>query len=811
MPGSVDPGRVDPDRNPYVGPRAFTEEERDFFFGRDEEVQILEGQVMARRASLFFAQSGAGKSSLLRAGLIPALTEVQELGRANHRRTYQKMRVLPVVTPGGAAPHRLAGPVANIFMLNVLLKLMPDEAPERLARQALPDALARLMPQVPAGVTEPVLAAATVAPPMPAALAAPDALSTLLIFDQFEELFTYYPERTAERVDFFRQVAAAMDRYPTLHVLFTMREDYIAELIPFATLVPEHFRTRFRLERLHYAAALQAVVEPARRAGRTFAEGVAEALVNNLRRAQVGSEPVMLPTDEAAAAPADAAGHPLGDYVEPVHLQIVCHELWEHLPPDHREIRSQDVQDFGDVDQALIRFYEGTLSRAATQTGVSERQLRTWFSHKLITPTHTRALVYRDDRAGMTEGLPNRAVDILRDAYLIRANLRGGDVWYELAHDRLIEPILAANQGKQSPLETDAQTWLDAGRDPAYLYTDFRLQQAAQELADDPELLSDAERQFVTAALDADRRRKTDRQRRRIVGLGLVIAALSLVALGVFGARQHAGAAQGMAARAAALALTREAEAETARETAEAAGSAAEAARSTAEAASTEALRSQAIAIAALGTAEAERNAALDAQAELLANLETQEAALLPTPTGTPTPTASPTAPATPVAGSTPVYILIPSPTPALEVPPTPEPQIPPTPDLAATATVQAIQDQKDQIQATQEAQYVPSQDVGRLDAPPFEVGVVISFGGAEGDYLLDDPNNELSGIAWVVVGTRVQLLGMSRGSRAYGSSIWYYVTITDFKRPLFGWLPAEVVKEEDLDIVSPVQQQTIR
>jgi hypothetical protein len=802
MPGSVDPSHVDPSHNPYVGPRAFTEEEADFFFGRDQEVQILEGQVMARRASLFFAQSGAGKSSLLRAGLIPALTAVQELGRANHRRTYQKMRVLPVVTPGGAVPHRLAGPITNIFMLNVLLKLMPDEAPERLTRQALPDALEQMMPHVPAGVIAPVLAGATAAPPLPDALPAADSLSTLLIFDQFEELFTYYPERNAERADFFRQVAAALERYPTLHVLFTMREDYIAELIPFATLIPDQFRTRFRLERLRYDAALAAVVEPARRAGRTFADGVAEALVNNLRRAQVGSEAAALNGDLAAAA----GDHPLSEYVEPVHLQIVCHELWAHLPPEHREIRSQDVQDFGDVDQALIRFYEGILSRAATQAGVNERQLRTWFNHKLITPTHTRALVYRDDRAGTTEGLPNAAVDILRDAYLIRANLRGGDIWYELAHDRLIEPILTANQRKQSPLEADAQTWLNAGRDAAYLYTGPRLQQAAAELEQNPELLGDLERQFVTAAVEADRRSKTDRQRRRSIGLALVILILSLLAVGLFLSRQDAVAQGRIAAEAAAIARAREADAQTARETAEAAGAAADQARGTAEAASTEALRSQAIAVAALETAVADRNAAQDAQATLLANLETQEAALLPTSTPTPTPIP-------PSAAGTPIYILVPTPTPA-------EQSATPTPDLAATATYQAIQDQKSQVQAAQEA-YAPSQDVGVLEEPPFAFGVVVSFGGAEGDYLLSDPTNELSGVAWVTVGTQVELLGQARGSRAYGSGIWYYVTIADLKRPLFGWLPAEVVQKELVEgvpqlevvpqqqqIVPPVQQQ---
>ena len=81
--------------NPYVGPRAFEEEESQYFFGRDQEIEILSSLVMARRVSLFFAQSGAGKSSLLRAGLIPELTRQEKIGRGRRARTYQRMWVLP--------------------------------------------------------------------------------------------------------------------------------------------------------------------------------------------------------------------------------------------------------------------------------------------------------------------------------------------------------------------------------------------------------------------------------------------------------------------------------------------------------------------------------------------------------------------------------------------------------------------------------------------------------------------------------------------------------------------------------------------
>ena len=108
-------------RNPYVGPRTFEESESQFFFGRDEEIEILAGLVMARRAALFFAQSGAGKSSLLRAGLIPELSRQETMGHGRRAITYQKMWVLPILMVGGGIPSQMSQPIANIYVFSALL------------------------------------------------------------------------------------------------------------------------------------------------------------------------------------------------------------------------------------------------------------------------------------------------------------------------------------------------------------------------------------------------------------------------------------------------------------------------------------------------------------------------------------------------------------------------------------------------------------------------------------------------------------------------------------------------------------------
>ena len=513
--------------NPYVGPRAFNAGQRKYFYGRDEEIAILEGLVMTARASLFFAQSGAGKSSLLRAGLIPELTQQVKIGRGPRARIYQKMDVLPVVSVGGGIPGDINAEIANIFIFSALLSLQPqDVEPGQLAGLTLSEGLAAFLQKDghPDNADDELPAPETPSDPASAS-AAPQSGAVLLIFDQFEELFTHYPERWRERENFFHQVCQALGEHPNLHVLFTMREDFIAELTPYANLLPQGLRSRFRLELLKREAALGAVTKPAELAGRTFAPGVPEELVDNLRRSQPGrgrrgenSNPAM----------------ELGAYVEPVHLQIVCRQLWDKLPAERTVIQAEDVQEFGDVDQALTGFYETTLEKVLgdpeLKQSLSQRRLRAWFDEQLITPARTRGLVYRGDTE--TEGLPNAAVEILNNAYIIRASVRGGDTWYELAHDRLVEPILAANQAwmahYENPLDRATRAWQAAGRVPGKLLEGAQLQSAEAYAEEHPVDVLPEEQEFLDEScrqqeFRAEQARQAARRRRLVVIAGLVV------------------------------------------------------------------------------------------------------------------------------------------------------------------------------------------------------------------------------------------------------------------------------------------------
>src|SRR5690348_1789716 len=97
--------------NPYVGPKWFEETDQDRFFGREREARDLLAQVVSERLVLFYAQSGAGKSSLLRARLIPNLRK-------------QGFDVLPIGRVSGELPDGVApDQVCNIFVFNLILSL----------------------------------------------------------------------------------------------------------------------------------------------------------------------------------------------------------------------------------------------------------------------------------------------------------------------------------------------------------------------------------------------------------------------------------------------------------------------------------------------------------------------------------------------------------------------------------------------------------------------------------------------------------------------------------------------------------------
>jgi len=238
--------------NPYVGPRPFERRHAALFFGRDREVNELVSLIIAHTEVLLYSQSGAGKSSLVNARLIPLLEA-------------EGFDVLPSARVQGVVEGVDPGEIGNIYAFHTMMSWADRGADARqFARTSLADFLrARKNPVDDAG--NPVLRVA--------------------IFDQFEELFTAYPDRWQERRGFFIQVREAIKEADSgLRTVFVMREDHLAEIDPYGTILPERFHTRFRLERMLEQRALDCVQKPLEntRPQRRFAPGVANALIDQL-------------------------------------------------------------------------------------------------------------------------------------------------------------------------------------------------------------------------------------------------------------------------------------------------------------------------------------------------------------------------------------------------------------------------------------------------------------------------------------------------------------------------------------------------
>ena len=386
--------------NPYPGPRPFEIGEQEIFFGRERETRELLSLIISHKVVLLYAQSGAGKSSLLNAGVIPLLKK-------------EGFDVLPIARVRGFEMEGInLKEIPDIYSFNTLMGWVEDKTDLTSLASISVTTFLRERKNL------------TDEDGMP--------LPMVVVFDQFEELFTSYPEHWKEREEFFRQIADALEAKDImLRILFIIREDYLAKLDSYTHLLPERLRTRYHLERFRQQAACMAVEKPLLNIGCSFTEMVAANLVQQLLIIRSESN-----TGETIET--------IGEYVEPVQLQVICQNLWLNLPEDVTIITPEHLHAFGDVNKALTDFYIRIIEIVKKQTNIKEEELRNWFNTELITPVGTRGTVFRGHE--YTGKIPNSAVDILEDHHIIRAEMRAGAHWYELTHDRLIEPIRKSNE-----------------------------------------------------------------------------------------------------------------------------------------------------------------------------------------------------------------------------------------------------------------------------------------------------------------------------------------------------------------------------
>jgi WD domain, G-beta repeat len=475
--------------NPYVGPRAFEEGEGARFFGREREQEELFHLLLARRLVLLHAPSGAGKSSLVRAALIPRLRD-------------EGFRVRPIIRVGAETAAR----GGNRFCAATLLSLDEGRPPserlpvEDLATLSLTAYLAR----------EPDTDAEEV-----------------FIFDQFEEVLSADPADRAAKLAFFTELGVLLDN-PRRWALFILREDYLGALKPFLLLIPTRLAAMYRLDLLDPVEARRAMQEPARAAGGDFSDTAAEQLADDLRQTRV-------------QRPDGSSESVLGQSIEPVQLQVVCYRLWARKMGGKRQeaggrgqgtgsegsITVEDLAQAGDVDTALRDYYAEQVAATARTSDVDERRIRDWVGENLITEAGLRGQMLRAPET--TGGLTNMAIRGLVDAHLLRAEERRGATWYELAHDRLITPVRADNavwfDANLSTLQRQARLWERANRPDGVLLHGDVLAKATHGLITSE--LNEVEQVFLRES------QAHERQRRQSYATNLIVFALAIGALGL--------------------------------------------------------------------------------------------------------------------------------------------------------------------------------------------------------------------------------------------------------------------------------------
>lgn len=398
----------DDDLPPFIGPRPFAESDgdRERFFGRKYETDRIVSYIISHPVVLLYAPSGAGKTSIINASIVPTIRN-------------KGFDVLPFVRLKTVTTAKnLETQADNPYIFNTLTCISGNTNADLLRDKQLPDYLREQK--------QPVSDDQKNCP-------------QLIVFDQFEEIFNIPVENwKRNQKNFFNQIQQSVENDSLLRVVFIIREDYIGDIEKYDTALEGGFRIRYRLESLSKTDAISAFEGAFKLRNIEFEEGLVERLIDDMSEIKWRTL-----ENKIMEYP--------GDTVEPVQLQLIGSSIYDEIKSDvHKEngeptvIKDNDLKSICDVNTILENYYQATVYEICGFSRRKEKKLRAWINKHLITTSGTRGTVFRID-AGKEKKFQNDIIDKLLDKHVIVGVERAGARWYELSHDRWIDPIKLSN------------------------------------------------------------------------------------------------------------------------------------------------------------------------------------------------------------------------------------------------------------------------------------------------------------------------------------------------------------------------------
>jgi tetratricopeptide (TPR) repeat protein len=384
-------------RSRYPGTRPFSDSADDVarFFGRDTEAEELYLRVLSVPLLVQFGNSGLGKTSLLQAGLFPRL---------------RQKPFLPVMIRLNNADESLTAAVAR-----AIRESCESEGIEATHRST--DGLWELVSTTTVWRDDLLL-------------------TPVLVFDQFEEVFTL--RDAAFRAEIATELGAlasgipparvqGSSRRPNAKVLISLREDYLGALEEFSAAIPGLFQERMRLGPLTEEAACDAITGPARL-----------------------DAPDLSPPFAFDPAALDMMMDELkgkSGVIEPFQLQLLARhaESVAARKGAGARLTPEDFRGTHDFESVLKNFYRDTLQRISPRSQRVKAQL---LSEEGLLGAAGHRLMLEERQIESEYDVTQETLQTLESSRLIRRERRLESVFYEISHDRIADSIFRGRTAK---------------------------------------------------------------------------------------------------------------------------------------------------------------------------------------------------------------------------------------------------------------------------------------------------------------------------------------------------------------------------